>query len=117
MANVTPQVSGKVKAGTLASTVASGLVSALLVFTGAHVPVLEPLATNPLVVLGLVAFVTGLFTFAAGYIARHLPAELVKDVSTAVNELNLADFEVPAPAEPEPLLNEDGTPKTDPARS
>ena len=95
--NVTPQVSGKVKAGSVASTVASFVVSALLTYAGSHVPEFESLFDNPWVVAVCVSALTGGLTFVTGYVARHLPAELVQDVKEAwtaeANSENLAEDE------------------------
>lgn len=82
----TPQVSGKVKAGTVASVLASGLVTWLVTDVAAKVAVFHDLfsgTSGTLLVAVLVAVFAGLFTFGAGYLAKHLPAELVTDVEDA----------------------------------
>lgn len=83
MAENTPQVSGKVKAGSVAATAASFLVSTVLTYAAEHAPALEPMFSNAVVQGGTVAVLTGLFTFASGYIARHLPSELKQDIADA----------------------------------
>lgn len=100
MANETPQVSGKVKAGSIASTVASFVVSAALTYAGTKVPGVKEVLDNPWVIGTCVGGVTGGLTFVTGYVARHLPAELVKDVreavTTEVSPENVAEAEAQA---------------------
>lgn len=89
----TPQVSGKAKAGALAATVASFVVTGLMTYVGGHVPALKDLANNALVVAALVAALTGVVTFVAAYIARHLPQGLVQEIEVAYDN----SVEVDAP--------------------
>lgn len=97
MASNTPQVSGKVKAGSIAATVASFVVGAVVTFADTKVPALKETLGNPLVTGTAIGFVTGVLTFASGYIARHLPANLVEDVreavSTEVSQANIDEAE------------------------
>jgi hypothetical protein len=79
----TSGVSGKVKASSAAAVIASAVVTFLFKYGDQHVAGIHDFVsgtTGAVVFAVLVAALAGVFTFAAGYVARHVPTKMVKDV-------------------------------------
>lgn len=95
---MTAPVEPKVANGTVATVVASAVVSAVLGYASDHVTALHQLLTGgagPVVSGVLIALVAGTATFAVGYMSKHAPRELVQDIRSAYGQ---PDFDIPRPA-------------------